>query len=128
MLGMSGRARAQLLEDRLVRLGARGCRIAARLPRSPLARPIGTQLVRACTSPAANYAEARESESRRDFAHKLKVCLKELRETRVWLELIDQLELLNGKEGHEALAEVDELISIFVASVSTSKRNQTKRS
>ncbi len=126
MLGSSGRARAQRLEDRLVRFGARGCRIAARLPRTSFARPIGTQLVRACTSPAANYAEARESESRRDFAHKLKVCLKELRETRVWLELINQLGLLSGNEGEEALAEADELISIFVVSVSTSRRNQAK--
>ena len=49
---------------------------------------IGGQLIRCGTSPAANYAEAQSAESRKDFIHKLKVVLKELRESRVWLLVI----------------------------------------
>jgi len=121
----SSRAKAQQLENRLVRLGAAVCRIAGDLPAASPGGPISRQLVRACTSPAANYAEARECESSKDFIHKLKLCLKELRETRVWLELAAELRLMPQARARTAIAEVDELISIFVVSVSTSRRKSS---
>ena len=127
MLRSGARARAQRLQDRLVQFGAVGCRIAARLPSSGMGRPIRQQLIHACTSPAANYAEARESESHRNSIHKLKLCLKELRETRVWLELIAELELLSEDQLSRAITESDELISILVVSVNRSKGSRAKR-
>jgi four helix bundle protein len=120
-------ARASDLEDRLLALAARTCRLAAGLPSSDIGRHVTAQLTRCGTSPAANYAEARCSESRRDFVHKMKVCLKELRETMVWLKLLTVLEIAEPEIVEEVIQEADELIAIFVMSIATARRN-AKRS
>lgn len=78
------------------------------------------QLLRSGTSPAANYAEARSAESRKDFIHKLSVVLKELNECLVWLQLIQRLNL--GQEGEILLhtqKECSELCRIIAASIKT---------
>jgi four helix bundle protein len=111
------------LQDRLIALAAMSYRIANDLSESRLTAHVSTQLNRCSTSPAANYAEARGSESRKDFIHKMKVCLKELRETFVWLKLAKELEIGSGRELDEAIGEADELIGIFVTSIATAKRN-----
>ena len=86
---------------------------------------IAGQLVRCGLAPALLYGEAQSVESRDDFIHKMKICLKELRETRRWARLIDREHWL-GK--HEQLAfvlgEIEELIRIFKASVQTAERNR----
>ena len=61
------------------------------MPKGIVHSHVAKQLVRSATSPAANYAEARASESPRDFVHKMQVCLKELRETDVWLAFVQKL-------------------------------------
>jgi four helix bundle protein len=81
---------------------------------------IAGQLLRSATSPAANYAEACDAESRRDFIHKLKVCLKELRETWVWLRMA--AELTKSADSTSLINECNELIAIFVASLKTARR------
>jgi four helix bundle protein len=116
--------RASDLEDRLVRFGASICRCTNRLPRSKIGIHIESQLLRSATSPAANYAEAQAGESHRDFAHKLKLCLKELRETLVWLKLIQELHLLRDDSLPKALKEADELVALFVASVRTAEQRE----
>src|SRR5690349_1998478 len=73
------------LEDRLVGFGTIACQLADRLPRTPLGQHAALQLARSSTSTFANYGEVQGAESRRDFIHKLGICLKELRETRTWL-------------------------------------------
>ena len=85
---------------------------------------VAGQLIRCGTSPTANYAEAQSAESRRDFVHKLKVVLKELRETRIWL-LIVQRRDLSEKPAlvRDCLGECDELIRIIRTSVDTTQRN-----
>jgi four helix bundle protein len=83
------------------------------------------QLIRSCSSPSLNYSEAKSAESKRDFIHKMNVCLKELRETDVTLQIIERKMLLANKTIlTEARIENDELISIFVASVQTASRNK----
>ena len=77
-------------------------------------RFITWQLVRSSTSPAANYAEAQAAESRRDFVHKLQICLKELRETAVWLSYLSEL-AEDGVDRSAIGQECDELTRIFVA-------------
>jgi four helix bundle protein len=75
------------------------------------------QVVRSATSVAANHAEARAAQSRRDFVHKMQVSLKELRETQVWIELLRRVSELPAAA---ALAgECGELTAIFVASINT---------
>ena len=113
------------LEDRLLRFAADACRVAEQMPPSRTGNHISNQLIRCGTSPSANYAEARGSESRRDFVHKLKLCLKELRESLAWLRLVGSLELLPTTHIEGIVKEANELVSIMFVSVRTSKENAT---
>jgi four helix bundle protein len=81
----------------------------------------GLQLIRSATSPAANYAEARAAESRRDFVHKLR--LKELREAHTWLRFVRGMELCAVTSVAEVMGECEELIAILVTSIRTAGRN-----
>ena len=85
------------------------------------------QLVRSGTSPILNYGEAQSAESRQDFIHKLKIILKELRETNVSLKIIKKKPLTNNVNKIEhALKECNELIAIFMKSISTANTNKLK--
>ncbi len=76
------------LEDRLIDFAIRISEVAKSLPNTPLGKQINGQMVRSGTSPALNYGEAQSSESTKDFIHKIKIVLKELRETPVSLKII----------------------------------------
>ena len=76
------------LEDRLLEFSARIVRLVDSLPNTRAANHLGGQLLRWGTSPYGNHGEVEAAESRKDFVHKLKGCLKELKETRRWLCLI----------------------------------------
>ena len=89
-------------------------RVAESLPKTKVGNHIAGQLIRSGTSPAPNYGEAQSAESRADFIHKMKVCLKELRETRVWLLMIVRAKLIKPVSKLDSLIqEYNELISIF---------------
>lgn len=83
------------------------------------------QLVRCALSPGPNYAEAQGAESRRDFIHKLKLCLKERRETQAWLKFLQRMHLVPNHPLEPLIRESDELIAIFVASITTAQRNDS---
>src|SRR5688572_25786959 len=83
------------LEDRLVKFAVRIIKLAEALPNTKTGNHVRGQILRCGTSPAPNYAEAQSAESRADFIHKIKVALKELRETKVWLLIIEQASLIN---------------------------------
>ena len=122
------RQRAFDLERRLIDFAAAVLDVVESLPNSVAGVHIGGQLTRCGTSPAANYGEAQAAESRRDFIHKMKVCLKELRESRVWLEIIRRKAMARNQTGvTEAIREANELIAIFVASIATAQRNLEAR-
>jgi four helix bundle protein len=91
-----------------------------RMPKDLVTKHLSRQLIRSCTSPAANYAEARGAESRRDFIHKMQICVKELRETSIWLRFAQRLSDRKS-DVRRLTAECDELISIFVSSINTAK-------
>jgi four helix bundle protein len=115
------------LEDRLIGFAVRIIRLADSLPNTRVGNHIAGQLVRCGTSPAPNYGEAQSAESPADFIHKLKVCLKELREIRVWLLMIARSNLTRATSELESLIqENNELISIFVSSVRTAKQKRSK--
>ena len=88
----------------------------------------GHQLIRSSGSPALNYGEARSAESHKDFVHKMGVCLNELRESHNCLRIINRAKLYTGKQEkiEKAIDENNQLISIFVASIKTSKSNNSK--
>jgi four helix bundle protein len=117
------------LEERLIDFAVRIIRIAESLPKTKVGNHIAGQLIRCGTSPAPNYGEAQSAESRSDFIHKMKICLKELRETKVWLIMIVRANLIKPKSKLEPLInENDELISIFVTSINTANKNKKKTS
>ncbi len=116
------------LEDRLIKFAVMVANLTETLPETMFGRYISGQIVRSGCSPALNYGEAQSAESLNDFIHKMKICLKELRETLVSLKII-QLKLLSTRADllSTALQECNELISIFVKSIQTSeKRKLTK--
>lgn len=109
----------QDLEERLIEFASRIIDMAEALPQSATAKHLGGQILRSGTSPALNYGEAQAAESRDDFVHKMKVCLKELRETHISLKLIAKRNwFAEGKLG-PLINENNELVSMFVASIKT---------
>ncbi len=115
------------LEERLIDFAVRIIRMAESMPKTRVTNHIAGQLIRCGTSPAPNYGEAQSAESRADFIHKMKLCLKELRETRVWLLIIVRAKLINPVSKLDSLIqENNELISIFVTSIKTAKKTKKK--
>ena len=113
------------LEERLLAFTSLLIDVLESLPATRVGNHIAGQLVRCGTSPLANYAEAQSAESRKDFVHKLKIVLKELRETRVWMLLIQRKTLsANVDLVNSGLTECDELIAIFRASIKTAQQNR----
>ena len=98
-------------------------RVAETLPSTTVGRHVARQLVRCGTSAAANQAEAQSGESRKDFIHKLKLSLKEVRETTVWLKLLAELGIGDPTLVSSGLSESDELAAILYRSIETAKRN-----
>ncbi len=111
------------LEERLLEFTANIVQLADSLPNTKAGNHIVGQLPRCGTSPLANHGEVEAAESRKDFLHKLRICLKELRETWRWLRLIGRLKLTETDKLRSGLGEVEELIRIFAASVRTTEKN-----
>ena len=105
------------LEDRLLEFSARTIRLVDALPNMRAANHRAGQILRSGTSPYGNRGEVEAAESRKDFVHKLKVCLKELKETRRWLRLVKKSKMLSEKNLVLILSESEELVRIFFASV-----------
>ena len=111
------------LEDRIVRFAARCVKVCAALPVKAIgSASFADQLFRSSTSIAANYAEACEAESAKDFVHKLKIAMKELSETRIWLRLIGEAGYIENAKLADLLGESRELSRILSASVTTAKK------
>ena len=112
------------IEDRLIEFSGLAIEISYSLPHTSQGKHLSNQLYRSASSVSLNYGEAMAAESRRDFIHKMKVSLKELRETHVCLKLIRRLSMTSLKKDLEfSIDECDQLIAIFVASVKTAIKN-----
>jgi four helix bundle protein len=116
------------LEDRLLDFSARIIRLVDALPNTRAANHVAGQLLRCGTSPHGNHGEVEAAESRRDFVHKLRICLKELKETRRWLRLLQKASLVPAKKMGAILGETEELIKIFFTSVRTAEKSSEKDS
>lgn len=111
------------LEERLLKYATRIIRLVDALPATRAGNHVGGQLLRSGTSPLPNHVEAQGSEFRADFIHKLKLCLKELAESRRWLRLIQSVPLIDRPGKIEPLiTETVELIRIFSKSIQTAER------
>ncbi len=115
------------LEERLLQFSVRIIRLVEELPNTRTGNHVASQLLGSGTSPYANHGEAQAAESRNDFIHKLRICLKELRETKRWIMLIQRAALLNRDEKtNEALLECEGFIKIFVKSIRTAESKSKK--
>jgi len=112
------------LNERLINFSELIIEVSRSLPPSKEGSYLSGQLVRSGLSPALNYSEAISGESRKDFVHKIKIVLKELRETYSCLRII-QRTCSRGAEDliEKAIIENNELIAIFVTSVKTAMMN-----
>ena len=113
--------KAEDLHQRLISFAARGSRVARMLPKTNEGRYISQQLLRSSLAAPANYAEARAAESRADFIHKLRIVLKELNETKSWLEQIVANGLFSRDKMIAVIAENQELCWIIAASIRTAR-------
>ena len=115
------------LEERLLDYAAGIVRLVERLPQTRAGNHIAGQLLRSGTSPLPNHGEAQAAESRSDFIHKMQICLKELRETRRWLLLIQRVPLLKpASQVDSFISETEALIKIFFTSIRTAKKSPLK--
>ncbi|RLD91072.1 MAG: four helix bundle protein [Bacteroidetes bacterium] len=118
----------EVLENRLVDFAVLIINVSSNLQNSNAGKNMSNQIVRSGTSPALNYGEARSAESKKDFVHKVKIVLKELRETRISLKIINKANLYKGDVNllRKAANECEELISIFVSSSKTVQKSIPK--
>jgi four helix bundle protein len=119
-------AKGDDIQERLIDFAVSIIKLTTKLPKSSAGKHIAGQILRSGTSPAPNYAEARSAESSNDFIHKLKITLKELNETVVWLQIIPRSKMLPIEECIDLQKECDELCRIISTSVKTSKRRRKK--
>ena len=112
------------MKERLINFAVLLIELSRDLNRTVHGRNLADQIERSGTSVALNYGEALEASSRKDFIFKMNIILKELRETEMNLCIIQRSNILNNSDQLlAAIKECDELISIFVVSIKTAKRN-----
>ena len=114
------------LQQRLVSYAVSVIKMTDKLPSSLIGRHIASQILRSSTSPAANYAEAQGAESNADFIHKLKIALKELRETNIWLMIIEQAQILHDSKIKSIMDETSQLTAIIFKSIETASKRTIK--
>ena len=115
------------LQERLIDYAVRIIKVSEQLPETKAGKHISSQMLKSGTSPAPNYGEAQSAESKADFIHKLKVALKELRETEVWLKIIIRAKLIQpSTKLSPLLQETYELISILFKSIDTAKKKKER--
>jgi four helix bundle protein len=113
------------LSDRLLDFAVEIIKITDALPNTVAGRHVAGQLIRAGTSCGSNYEEACGAESRSDFAHKMSIVLKELKESRFWLRLISRTEMLASNRTEPVLEECQQLCAIVAKSILTAKRRRS---
>jgi four helix bundle protein len=109
------------LGERFLDFADRVASVVEALPETRVGRRIADQLLRSGTSPLGNYEEACAAEIRRDFVHKMRVCLKEVRESRAWLRLTARRNLLPATRLEDLIDESDQLARIIGQSIATAK-------
>ncbi len=115
------------LQDRLIDYAVRIIRLSESLPETKAGKHVSSQILRSGTSHAPNYGEAQSAESKADFVHKLKIALKELRETEIWLKIIAKAQMIeSASQLAPLLQETDELIAILFTSVETAKKSKKR--
>jgi len=114
------------LEDRLVDFACMCLEVCELLPNSKAGQNLEYQLSKSGTAPALIYGEAQAAESRADFLHKMKMVLKEIRESRVNLKIIKRKPVVVREKVEIAFNESSQLMAIFLKSIETAKGNDER--
>jgi four helix bundle protein len=117
------------LEDRLVAFSVSISDLVRSVENTLTGKYLVGQLIRSGISPSLNYGEAKSAESPGDFIHKMKIALKELRETIISLKILRNSKLQQDYSlSDDCIRECNELIAIFVKSIQTAERNRKLKS
>jgi four helix bundle protein len=114
---------ADRIEERLIDFAVRIIGLCEDLPKNYASDHIARQVLRSGTAPAPHYGEARGAESRADFIHKLRIALKELNETNIWLKMLVRARLAANDAIAPVIDEGGQLSKILSASIRTTRRN-----
>lgn len=109
------------LEERTAKFGEEIIKICRKIEINPINERLIKQLVASAGSIGANYCEANESESRKDFIHKIKIAAKEIKETRHWIRLLASAEPQIKDELRSEWKEVNEILMIFLKIIKSCK-------
>ena len=115
------------LEDMLVDFACMCLDVCELLPNTKAGQNLEYQLSKSGTAPALIYGEAQAAESRADFLHKMKMVLKEIRESRVNLKIIRRKPVVVHGKVELAFDEANQLMAIFLKSIETAKGNDERR-
>jgi len=118
------RRKDEELAARFLDFAAKIIKLVGGFPNTPVGKHVGRQLLSSGTSPGANYEEARGSESNADFIHKLSIVLKELKESRYWLRVVQRASLPSNEGVNLLLDECEQLIAIIGKSISTARKRK----
>ncbi|MBW2058336.1 MAG: four helix bundle protein [Deltaproteobacteria bacterium] len=118
------RRRDEELADRFLDFSVRIVKLVDGLPKTSVGKHIGRQILSSGTSPGANYEEARGSESNADFIHKLSIVLKELKESRYWLQVIQRTFPASNEKIESLKDECEQLIAIIAKSISMARKRK----
>lgn len=116
------------LKIRSKQIGLEVIKLVDELPNKPSAWAIAKQIIRSSTSIGANYRAACRAKSSADFINKLKIVEEESDETQYWLEVLEESKLINSGRIEVVKKEVNEIISIVVASIKTARENENRKS
>ena len=115
------------LEERTAQFGEAMIKLAQKTPKTGITAPLINQMVRSGTSVGANYCEAGGAESRNDFEHKIRICAKEIKESKHWLRMLAMAAPTLQDDARVLWKEASELNLIFSAILRTSKANKIKQ-
>ena len=119
---------AQKFQDRLIDFACAALKICEPVPYNVPVISLSGQLGRSGKAPELIYSEARTAESKRNFIHKMRLCLQELRESHTCLRIIYRMQYVPSETGLTIESEANELVAIFTKSIRTKKRIQNHKS
>jgi four helix bundle protein len=118
----------EIIKKRTKQIGLEVIKLVDELPNKPSAWAIAKQIIRSSTSIGANYRAACRAKSTADFINKLKIVEEEADETQYWLEVLEESNFINSNRIDTLKKEVNEIVSIVVASIKTSRENENRKS
>ncbi len=118
----------ELIKKRTKQIGLEVIKFVDELPNKPSAWAIAKQIIRSSTSIGANYRAACRAKSPADFIYKLKIVEEEADETQYWLEVLEESNLIDSDRIEAIKKEVNEIVSIVVASIRTARENENRKS